>query len=296
MTPSPTGSERTGAQSPFDPAFALVLGALLGSVSGGCLGVGAADPSQGGAVTEPARPPAISGGSTVEVDAHSEGCPSEIRPCAHVHLFFPGFTGDSDLDRELRAWTRETLGAYDHASAHTLARRFLADWEEAHRSWPATHRPDWFLERVVERADPFPSLVVLSMFEMSYSGGAHPSTRLRHQVFHAESGERRGSSWWFLPEADPLLRQLLETRFLESRRLVAGSPPTDWDFDWAEAPLDNLALDSAGLVFHFDPYDVAPYAVGPIDVLLRWVDLAPALTEAAAEWVELELEGGCPGE
>ncbi len=110
----------------------------------------------------------------------------------------------------------------------------------------------------------------------SYMGGAHGSSWTRAVNVDRRTGARLALKDLFSPGVDapallsrlcrpPLLADLGEEAFF-----AEGVAPKAENFqDWTMAP--------EGLIVNFDVYQVAPYAVGPREVILPWAALKPHL-------------------
>lgn len=110
----------------------------------------------------------------------------------------------------------------------------------------------------------------------SYMGGAHGSSWTHAVNVDRRTGARLTLKDLFAPSVDapallsrlcrpPLLADLGEEAFF-----VEGVAPKAENFqDWTMAP--------EGLIVNFDVYQVAPYAVGPREVILPWAALKPHL-------------------
>jgi hypothetical protein len=68
------------------------------------------------------------------------------------------------------------------------------------------------------------------------------------------------------------LRNLRELKSYES--LMEGG-----FFENSISLSENFFLAAGGLGFHWDPYEIAPYAVGPIEVILPYEKIKDSLTE-----------------
>ena len=48
------------------------------------------------------------------------------------------------------------------------------------------------------------------------------------------------------------------------------------------APTENFIVESDGILFYFNPYDIAPYSRGPISLKLRYGELSRILKGPSA--------------
>src|SRR5690606_2206218 len=121
--------------------------------------------------------------------------------------------------------------------------------------------------------------VVIEQAYFSYTGGAHGN----YGSFFSNY-DVAGKKKWTLQDvvvADSAsLQQLLEQQFRKDYHLPAPKPLTEWLFEKHLAVTDNFYLNEKGLNFLYNPYEVAPYAVGQIEVFIPYTLLDPYLTAA----------------
>lgn len=114
----------------------------------------------------------------------------------------------------------------------------------------------------------------------SYMGGAHGNTITANRVFDLNSQQVITLSNLFstdnLSEVGALLRQALAT--LNECESVEQLAQAGIFFSVNEIePTDNFMLDDKGLTWIYDPYEIAPYAYGPVTVSLTWKELVDLL-------------------
>jgi hypothetical protein len=219
------------------------------------------------------------------------GCPESVTGvCAEVALEYPEILDAPTpaAEERLRAVVEVLLlGPAPFVETaedpEQLAREFLAHQAEVSRSYPegaSTH--GWFLERRVEVPYQDADVFSLSVSESWYSGGAHPNSSRTQASFDPRTGRRL-----LLEDLVPALRvqdlvDLAERRFRESRDIPADQLLSEAGFTFPQEAFhvnDNFAVTVEGLAFHFDPYEVGPYALGPTDYVLSRADLAPLALE-----------------
>lgn len=109
--------------------------------------------------------------------------------------------------------------------------------------------------------------------EYSYTGGAHGNTIRNHFIFDLEQNT--------LLEAKDLLdltkcEDLIQ---LQKNSLVKTGQDIDgfWE-DGFRCDQNFYALDK-GFVFHYDQYEIASYAAGPMDIFISFEELKPYLLQ-----------------
>ena len=107
------------------------------------------------------------------------------------------------------------------------------------------------------------------------TGGAHPNTfrfTFNFGLVHGRP-QRLTLGDFFTPESDYRTRVqslLLARLHKDSRAAFIGQYRA-----LTAAQLNHFVVERGGLRFYFDPYEVGPYAAGPIDVMLTAAELGP---------------------
>lgn len=212
----------------------------------------------------------------------SRDCRRSGRPCAEVLLRWPEFSDPRHADAiaPMQSWilehlSRNSMTGEASGSPEAAARAFIESFERQLDDAPAFTQ-DWFEHRRVQVIHQDAQVVSLALDVASYTGGAHPMSARRLASFDRSSGELLTLDAVVRPPALGLLTDLV-TR---SVRVERGVPP---DMDLADAgflvednriaPTENFAVTAAGWLMHYDPYEIAPYAVGPIELVLPFGEL-----------------------
>jgi hypothetical protein len=159
-------------------------------------------------------------------------------------------------------------GSIDELAAAFLAqqRAFVVDFPEA----PA----EWFVSIDVSSLYNTAAVTTLSIVVSSYTGGAHPNTRTRLASFGLADGRLLGAG--DLTRDSAALLELIETRL---RSALDVDPEGDlasaglWLEEGGLTVPENLGVVAEGLAVHWNPYEIAPYSMGPIDIVIPATDL-----------------------
>ena len=106
-----------------------------------------------------------------------------------------------------------------------------------------------------------------------YTGGAHGMYGETYQVFDLGTGETVREADFLDPACTEELAELMTGRILtvleeaDAADALLGNP----------YPNGNFSVDDAGVTWHFNPYEIAPYAMGVLEASLRWEELKPFL-------------------
>jgi hypothetical protein len=126
---------------------------------------------------------------------------------------------------------------------------------------------------------------LVSLFQLSYefTGGAHGNSAPIGRNFVLSGGKAREfalpdlfqpDSRWLPAVAAACLREL---RRQKASWVLDDAPPAMRVKDFRAADLASFNVDGRGLLMHFGPYAVAPYAEGMFEVFIPWAELKPFL-------------------
>lgn len=261
--------------------------------------------------TAAAAPPAF---ELRTVERSAGDCAVEAVPCARFLARFPVLTGgvqpavQEAVNRSivelvasgaaLAEWRDE--GGSDPASVEEEAAEFFAGWTEAREELPedapkAYHR--WADERRMEVIHADPQVLSVELLLYSFTGGAHPNTFAALESFDLATGEPLALEDLVAAGSGPRLDALGERHFREEREIPETESLEEAGF-WFEDDRfrlpDNFAVTGEGLVFVFNPYEVAPYVFGPTRITLPWAELRGLLVPGGKPDTPLTLDPSPP--
>jgi len=233
------------------------------------------------AAADPDRPVAFE----MKVEERTEGeCgAAATSSCARFRAEYPAIT---------RAPSGEALAALNQAVRWTLlkpdlwapapgleemAEFFFAQWRETRQAFPdAASTARWFLEIRLRVIYQDRRVISFETAEQAYTGGAHDNSATRYLCLDPADGRPLALDDLLIGGRSPELLAIAGKRFRELHEVPPDRTLADAGF-WFEggefALNDNFAVTEAGLSFHFNPYEVAAYAVGPTDLVLTLEDL-----------------------
>lgn len=133
------------------------------------------------------------------------------------------------------------------------------------------HMYNWTFEQSIMPVFNSQHIVSLEMSGYSYSGGAHGLPNCSFAVFDLKNAKPIDYSDLFATESKKELTELIlsgmelyfETKTREELADIL------FDLDGVE-PADNFYVNAAGIGFFYNVYEIAAYAVGPIEVFLSF--------------------------
>ncbi|MHB1224318.1 MAG: DUF3298 and DUF4163 domain-containing protein [Gemmatimonadaceae bacterium] len=213
-------------------------------------------------------------------DCRRDDMDTVVTPCVTVVIRYPEITGAPApaLIDSVRAFVIGVAAAAPGVSTESepapsvdaVAARFVADYNEYSAEVPSELPRPWLLEREVRVVCNTPSIVSLRADESSYTGGAHGMTVARLASFDPLTGRRlRLGDWVSDGEA---ARVAGERAFRDQRDIADGQSLARVGFSFFEdgrfALSENVMRCGDVLTFHYDPYEIGPYVMGPTDLEL----------------------------
>jgi hypothetical protein len=214
-----------------------------------------------------------------------EDCPEHLAPCASITLEFFTLAGAPEpvrvavaafLDSTVFAPVDEGDPGSGEAAPDTLMRRFLDGYADFVRRFPDAPGT-WSIRRTARPVWNERGLFSVEFTEESYTGGAHPNAATRLITFDARDGHRVRLDELVAGSDEAPLRDVGERVFRSVHGLGPGEDLVSagfWFEDGGFQLNDNYAVTPSGLRFHYDAYEIAPYGMGPTDLMLTRRDLA----------------------
>jgi hypothetical protein len=159
----------------------------------------------------------------------------------------------------------------------------VADW------WfkgPPSETMNWRYNEVMEGSLMVP-LVLISRSRDYYTGGAHGQQEKQYFVISMEEtvAKQLVLSDLIKDEAQPLLKDTVMAFLRRDADIGVDAPLTEADFfkDTLEELPSNFFITKRELGFHWDPYEIAPYSKGAIEVLIPYISIKSMFTEWGAQ-------------
>ena len=247
------------------------------------------------------EPPARLAVETREIRVSEGDCDGDPPvACALFTVAYPEFSGTSEalaggadaLNREVFAMltTPEVGRDPSRESLDAMGRDFVDAWLRMREEFPdAATAARWYADRELEVVHRNDAVVTLRLERSEYTGGAHPNSVVSLASFALPGGTRLTLSAVLTEDSRASLDGIAEHAFRRARGLAPDADLAAEGY-WFEggrfAVNTNFALEASGIRFHFDPYEVAPYATGPIEFVVPVEELRPVLRPDAEPWFE----------
>jgi len=201
--------------------------------------------------------------------------PENIR-CASLRLIYPKIVaaGTPAAAAAINQYIQAQLLEYSDAegkppaTADELASMFVADYNNVPEAAGL-----WEMVREVEVSFASEHLATLNIRESGYTGGAHPFSGQRYAVFDVNTGQQLTLKDLLVAGYEERLNAAGEQAFRNERGLGANDSLEEAGFWFANNAFKvntNVGVSGDGLVFNFNPYEIAPYAMGATEVTVGY--------------------------
>jgi hypothetical protein len=197
-----------------------------------------------------------------------------------VLLSFPKFSKESSqgvtdslnsfIKRRMLAPAFQSHPIYE---PEQLADQMIAQYEELLMRVPEYQFP-WKLERSIRVILNQSVYLTLHYTEFTYTGGAHPNSWEFYTTFDVASGREVLLSEVLNPEAtQEELRKRAEKRFRDLKGIPQNASLKSYGYWFTNNQFSlskNFGLGPTGIIFYYNNYDIAPYAMGATKLVLPY--------------------------
>ncbi len=219
---------------------------------------------------------------TIDLDKTYGVCDEPDTSCASITIEYPAILAaptpqakDSINEYVRKALLRPMLGEKPAEDVEAALSQFIEEYKKFKVDFP-DYPTSWSIEREIKVYYQNAGLASLSFYEFSFTGGAHPNSGVYYVNFDLQSGKRLTLKDLFTEGFQERLNIVAEKRFRELKAIAPNQTYADAGF-WFENEqfklTDNFAVGDTGVVFYYNNYEVAPYAMGPTELGISYRDL-----------------------
>lgn len=212
------------------------------------------------------------------------GCTSDTAKCAYYEITYPVFHGINARIAKRIDQVLDTLFALDNPidsveSKELLARTFLRSYEQFMKEMPDLAMGWHFsgLTHVNVLTDTMISMDVEMDF---FTGGAHGGSGVYFLSLDPRSGKKVTLDDVLRPGYQQKLTQLGEIAFRKVRVLSDTTSLMEAGFEFPEDEFslnDNYGFLPEGITFYYNNYEIAPYVIGPTQIVIPYTSLTSLL-------------------
>ena len=182
------------------------------------------------------------------------------------HILYDEANGSSDVPAACEQWVNSTLESYRYD-----VEDFASDYD---------NDDAWMFNFEFSRTGMFGDACKsrhLQSYQVSYheyTGGAHGMSGVAVDVFDMSTGEIIAEDYLFKAGYTKGVSELLSAAL--EKYLAETEEDPEVMFSDPE-PNANFSVSDAGVTWIYNPYEIAPYALGIIELTVSWADLQPYL-------------------
>ncbi|MCK8492751.1 DUF3298 and DUF4163 domain-containing protein [Spirosoma sp. RP8] len=139
----------------------------------------------------------------------------------------------------------------------------------------------WELKTTADTVYTSPNAITVKVETYAYTGGAHPNSNLAFYTFDRETGRTLALN--DLVSDTTALLGVVEKAFRKQQDLLPQYNLEERGYFLRDGQFflpANIAVGRGGLIFYYNPYEIAAYAVGPIEVTVPYEQLNGILRDS----------------
>jgi hypothetical protein len=218
------------------------------------------------------------------------GCGDAKDGCVHVEFAYVELvSGPEDVREKINAAIRDAIVSRPRddlkLAPAEYADHFVAGYEEVRRE-TKDFQQRWTLSKSVKVSRAAPPAISLEYSEWSYTGGAHGNSFTTYLNFDAATGEPLKLAAIVNPGSIPRLTAIVEAHFRKQRELAPDADLKEGGFWFPDGRFQLspiFGLSEKDLIFQYNAYDVASYAMGPTTVTIPLTEIRALLRPAFAQ-------------
>lgn len=209
----------------------------------------------------------------------SDDC--DTPPCTEVSIRFPQFKHGTSSDK-FNSLVKEKLNniisdyvmkSKGDESIDELISLFMNSYHEFKESFPESSTP-WDITADIVITYTSSEFISMSINTSSYTGGAHPNSSVSYLNITQE-GKLINNLDYFFKSTDEL-KKIAEAKFRKEYGLISGESFSEKGFSFENDEFklaENFGFTKNGIVFNYNPYEIASYAEGPVTISIPFVEL-----------------------
>ncbi len=214
---------------------------------------------------------------TVVIDTSAGDCePDTTTRCAKIYISYPVVTGGvpdavrDSVNRAIVDLAAPQMPGKGQAQVERAVEFFLRAFEESlddfNQSW--RHRGEVAIRFSNDR------MVCIRADEFSYTGGAHPNSESRIVMRSLNDGSVLTIDDLLVDNWRPAIEGIAEDHFRAANDIpdtVSLGEAGYWGFEDGFVMPENIGVNGVGVVFHYNAYEVGPYAAGATEFVIPFL-------------------------
>ncbi|WP_435356051.1 DUF3298 and DUF4163 domain-containing protein [Emticicia sp. SJ17W-69] len=170
----------------------------------------------------------------------------------------------------------DTVATTKSGSVESLAQGFLKEYEDFTKENEDMPSMGWEFDGSGDTLLISPKVISIYYQVYSFTGGAHGNSNISYLNFNAQTGDLLKLT--DIVSDTTALKKIAELKFEKTQKIFAKDNDFEFnksDYFWGNPFFlpANIAVTKTGLLFMYNPYEAAAYALGPISFDLTWEEL-----------------------
>jgi hypothetical protein len=193
------------------------------------------------------------------------------KPCGKVDIKYPVFSGnDKKIDKIINERITKIISDfYDAKTIDGTSEKFLADFSSFITEFPDVVLNQWNLNINLKVDNNSEQLLSLTVKMYGYTGGAHGFSSITYFNFNPKTGKLLTLED-VVTDVDKVTA-LAKSVFIEQKKINPEKSINEqgyWFVNDDFSVNNNFKISPEGITFHYNQYEIAPYAEGDTDLLI----------------------------
>lgn len=210
--------------------------------------------------------------------------------CAVFSVRYPVFHGmDSLVARQVQRNLERVFSLGDPTAAEKSMKEVADEFVSSYKKFTDEFTgmaQGWYFNGQAKVLLLNDTLLSISIEEEYYTGGAHGGSERYFLNVDPRNGKPVTLARLFKPGFEDLLNSAAEAEFRKERELPDTASFLFNGFDFPEGKFrlnENYGFTEDGLLFHYNNYEIAPYAAGPTTILVPYKMIGDFITAKPVE-------------
>lgn len=209
-------------------------------------------------------------------------CHPDSANCTYILYTYPLFKGDAGIVDSLNQLVLTIFGAGPKVTLLQTQQTFIHEYNELLRANP-TQEQSWYSQTHLTVPYQNQHLVGLSVETDDYTGGAHGIFSTFYMNISRTDAQPLTVKKLFSDSAYIKLLSLAEKKFRVANEIEPNADLEELGYLFTDGRFylnDNFTITPEGINWLYNPYEIAPYAQGTIEVMVTKAELIPLLKPA----------------
>jgi len=180
---------------------------------------------------------------------------------------------------------QDITGEVAHVDVKERMQEFITDYKVHKKEMKEFNLPvasSWFFELTIGVLLNSPGLMSMRVHKLEFTGGAHANPWTTYLNLDLKSGRQLILDDLFVGDYESELLMVAESQFKEATNLNQDSSLAETSFEFSSGDFmlpQNFSIGKRGISFHYNPYDLGPFALGAISFEIPYDNLTSMLNK-----------------